>query len=299
MLIQNMVLYQDRNFIRVNRETDSLFYFFDYDSRDADTNTQFQHFHPFYEICIMLCPTSTHFWEGKPFLLQALDIFVIPPNVLHKVQYPAGESCRRIAIQFHLPEHPAGLSDEYRQLLSIFQGGPPVFRFEPEVQQVIFRSLNEIFLMTDRKDPMRNLNIHGKFIEFLTALYLNQDKNIYANRPDVPDIEDKIYSVANYIHNHYAEELTLDFLAQKFFISSFYLSRQFKSVTGFTLTDYIQMTRIRNVQALLVNTETPIAEAASSCGFFSFSQFNRTFRKHIGMSPSAYRKMRKLVQEVP
>lgn len=79
MLIQNMVLYQDRYFIRVNKESDSLFYFFDYDTRDADNNMQFQHFHPFYEICVMLCPVSTHFWEGKPYLLQALDIFVIPP----------------------------------------------------------------------------------------------------------------------------------------------------------------------------------------------------------------------------
>ena len=50
------------------------------------------------------------------------------------------------------------------------------------------------------------------------------------------------------------------------------------------------MTKVRSVQALLINTQTPITEAAMTCGFTSFSQFNRVFRKHIGMSPSQYRK---------
>ncbi len=103
-------------------------------------------------------------------------------------------------------------------------------------------------------------------------------------------MEKKIYSVTSYIHAHYTEELSLGALAQNFYISSCYLSHQFKDITGFTLTDYIQMTRVRNIQSLLINTQIPITEAALSCGFASFSQFNRVFRKHIGMSPSQYRK---------
>ena len=50
------------------------------------------------------------------------------------------------------------------------------------------------------------------------------------------------------------------------------------------------MTRVRNVQSLLINTDIPITDAALTCGFASFSQFNRVFRKHIGMAPSQYRK---------
>ena len=50
------------------------------------------------------------------------------------------------------------------------------------------------------------------------------------------------------------------------------------------------MTRVRNVQAVLLRGDTPITEAALGCGFTSFSQFNRVFRKHIGMTPSEYRR---------
>ena len=64
MLLQNLVLYEDKYFVRVNAESDPLFYFFDYDVRSADINMQFQHFHTFYELCILLCPSAVHFIEG-------------------------------------------------------------------------------------------------------------------------------------------------------------------------------------------------------------------------------------------
>lgn len=290
MLIQNLALYEDQYFIRVNHENDSLFYFFDYDVRSAEINMQFQHFHTFYELCVMLESNTKHFLEGKPYSLQQFDIIGLRPNVLHMTQYPEGDPCKRLIIQFSLPPRVNGLGNEYEQLLSIFHQEIPIFRFEPELQQKIYRKLNDIFLLAQKKDPMRNLIIHLKFIEFLTLLYLNQQHNLYTNGAEMTPTEKKMYAVASYIHTHYTEELSLEMLAQKFFISSYYLSHQFKDVTGFTLTDYIQMTKVRNVQAMLINTSIPITEAALNCGFNSFSQFNRVFRKHIGLSPSQYRK---------
>lgn len=296
MLIDNLVLYEDKYYVRVNEESDSLFYFFDYDVRTSDINMQFQHFHTFYELCVVLCPNTTHFLEGIPYDLQTFDIIGIRPNALHRTQYPAGGPCKRLIIQFSLPRYTTGLSNEYEQLLSLFHGEMPIFRFDTELRNRIYRKFNDIFLLAQKTDPMRNLIIHQKFIEFLTLLYLNQDNNLYRNEPEMTATEQKIYAVTSYIHSHYTEDLSLNMLAQKFYISSYYLSHQFKDVTGFTLTDYIQMTRVRNVQAMLVGSQVPITEAALRCGFNSFSQFNRIFRKHIGVAPSVYRKQNQLLQ---
>lgn len=290
MLISNLALYEDKTYIRVNEENDPLFYFFDYDVRSADINMQFQHFHTFYELCVLLCPKTTHFLEGKPYDLQTFDIIGIAPSVLHMTQYPEGEPCKRLIIQFSLPRSVSGLSNEYEQLLGVFHQKTPIFRFEPELRAKLYRKLNDIFLLAEKTDPMRNLIIHLKFLEFLTLIFLNQEKNQYESRAEMTAAQRKMYDVAAYIHAHYAEPLSLESLAQRFFISSCHLSRQFKDVTGFTLTDYIQMTRVRNVQSLLVATRMPITEAALSCGFASFSQFNRVFQKHIGIAPSLYRR---------
>ena len=294
MLINNLALYEDKYYIRVNAENDLLYYFFDYDVRSADINMQFQHFHTFYELCIPLCPHATHFVEGIPYELRTFDIIGIAPNVLHQTQYPAGDPCKRLIIQFNLPRTVTGLSNEYEQLTSIFHRDVPIFRFDVDLQKKLIRKLNDIFLLATKKDPMRDLAIHLSFIEFLTLLFLNQKSNIYSNEAEMSDMERKIYSITSYIHTHFSEDLSLDDLSQKFAISNCYLSHQFKDITGFTLTDYIQMTRIRNVQSLLINTHDPITEIALPCGFNSFSQFNRVFQKHIGMSPSQYRKSNQL-----
>lgn len=290
MLIQNLALYQDKFYIRINEENDTFFYSFDYDTRSADFNMQFQHFHTFYELCIFLCPSAVHFVEGIPYDVQAFDIVGISPNRLHKTQYPEGRPCKRIIIQFNLPSHVTGLSNEYEQLLKIFNRDVPIFRFGSELQKRLFGKLNDIYQLADKKDSMRNLIIHQKFIEFLILLFLNQETNIYSSEAVRSDLESKVYSVARYIHAHYPEDLSLEFLAKHFGISTSYLSHRFKHVTGFSVTDYIQMTRIRNAQALLINTKIPITEISEPCGFNCFSQFNRVFRKHIGMSPSTYRK---------
>ena len=295
MLIQNLALYENKYYIRVNEENDSLFYFFDYDVRSADINMQFQHFHTFYELCVLLCPVTTHFLEGKPYELQTFDIIGIRPNLLHKTEYPEGEPCKRLIIQFSLPRNVTGLSNEYELLTGLFHRDVPVFRFEPELRKKVFRKLNDIFLLAGKTDPMRDLIIHIKFIEFLTLLFLNQDKNQYSNQADMTPMEKKIYSITSYIHAHFTEDLSLESLAHQFYISGCYLSHQFKNVTGFTLTDYIQMTRVRNVQSILINTQIPVTEAASACGFSSFSQFNRVFQKHIGMSPTQYRKQNQML----
>ncbi len=290
MIIQNLALYQDKYYIRVNEEHDAIFYFFDYDVRNAELNMQFQHFHTFFELCILLCPNAIHFIEGIPYEVQAFDIVGIFPNRLHKTQYPAGKPCKRLIIQFNMPAHISGLSNEYGQLLNIFNRAVPIFRFEPELQKRLYNKLNHIFRLAPKEDSMRNLMIHQKFIEFLILLFLNQDSNIYSNRAQMSDMDKKIYTVAGYIHAHYAEELSLNILADHFCISTSYLSHKFKLVTGFSVTDYIQMTRIKNVQALLINTNIPITEVVFSCGFNCFSQFNRVFRKHVEMAPSLYRK---------
>jgi len=299
MLIQNLALYEDRYYIYVNKENDPLFYFFDYDVRTADINMQFQHFHTFYELWIPLCPDCSHFLEGKPYQVQTFDILGIAPNTLHMTHYPEGGPCKRLIVRFNMPRTIPGLSNEYEQLLGIFHQEVPIFRFSPELRSRIYRKLNDIFMLAQKTDPMRDLSIHIKFIEFLTLLYLNRDLNEYANESGLLPTQQKIYDVASYIHAHYAEPLSLELLSQKFFISSCYLSHQFKAVTGFTLTDYIQMTKVRNVQSLLINTRLSITEAALTCGFTSFSQFNRVFQKHIGMAPSQYRKQNQMLQPAP
>jgi AraC-like DNA-binding protein len=120
-------------------------------------------------------------------------------------------------------------------------------------------------------------------------VYEFRQENQYQPEVVFDSVTQKIYTVTAYIHSNYTSELTLQGLSKQFFISPYYLSHQFKKVTGFTLINYIQMTRVRNAQQLLLYTQMKITDIASNCGFTSFSQFNRVFNRISGCSPSQYR----------
>ncbi len=156
---------------------------------------------------------------------------------------------------------------------------------------MIFDRLNEIITLqlSVHNPQVRELMIHNKFIEFLFMLYSLRHRNHYVLNVEDTGIREKIYTITNYIHTHYSDDISLSSLADTFYISPYYLSHQFKAVTGYTVVQYVQLTRIKNAQYLLLNSKDKITRIAEQTGFSSFSQFNRVFRKFCGMSPSDYK----------
>ncbi|MBQ3797271.1 MAG: helix-turn-helix transcriptional regulator [Butyrivibrio sp.] len=254
---------------------------------------EFQHLHPYYEILFLLAPSASHLIEGVPYNLRSGDFVLLAPSVMHKSVYYKGEPSKRIIIDFMYPLDTPDTSDAYKEILSPFNNDIPIFRFDFEDQKRLTDILNNLFLFSREHkyygNPADEFYIHTKFQEFLYTLYELKDKNRYVNEQTYNSIEQKMYEVSSFIHAHYDEDITLDSLSEHFFISSSYLSRQFKQVTGFNLSNYIQLTRIKNAQYRLVSSNDKISVIAQECGFSSFSQFNRVFNKLTGTSPREYR----------
>lgn len=294
MIIDNSLLFEKKHFIIINNVEQKLLYYFDYDERHASKNMEFQHFHAFYEIMVFLAPEGEHLFEGNLYHLSFGDFVFIPPYLLHKSIYRKGPSSNRIIIEFMLPDEWMDEEHGYRELLSTFHTNEHIYRFSSEQRLSLFQKLNRIMeysLIPEYSNrPLDELMIHTRFIEFLHEIYLLRDQNKYQNDTVSAPAAQKMYSIASYIHQHYGEELSLQMLADEFYINPCYLSHRFKEVIQFTLSDYIQMTRIKNAQHKLLTTDDKVSDIAAACGFSSFSQFNRAFNKHTGSSPREYRK---------
>ncbi len=289
MLIDNLLLYEKEFVQEFGRPHQNLYFYFDYDDRSADINMEFQHFHPFYEIHILLDKDATHIIEGNMYRITSFDLVLLPPGILHKSEYPDGPAVKRLIIDFQLPDFANPLlSAEEKKILSPFYGDVPIFRFDRSTQEILAGHLNRIFHIMKDSSETKQLQIHSEFLQFLSCLYENRSKNMY-NNVHADSLSSKIYAITSYIHAHFAEDLSLEFLSREFFISTYYLSHQFKAVTGFTITNYVQMTRIRNAQQMLLSGDKKITEIAAVCGFNSFSQFNRVFNKVCGVSPSTFK----------
>ena len=94
-------------------------------------------------------------------------------------------------------------------------------------------------------------------------------------------------AVVAYINEHYNEPLTLDLLAEKFFISKYHLLRKFDSQVGTTVHRYILQKRLLIAKQLLAGGVAP-SEACGYCGFGDYANFYRAFRSEYGATPRQY-----------
>lgn len=290
MYLDDALLYNQGYKISVHDLNAPLFYQFDYDCRTYRANTDFQHFHQFHEVYIQINGLASSIIEGHYYTLQPYDIVLLRPSLLHKTVYPSGAVSRRLVIDFRIPDESPALHEMLESCLEPFEAGAPIYRFSGDVRNTAFSHLNAVFMLGMQPlNPLNEQLIHCNFLQFLTTIAKNAGQNTYVPQELSDSITQKVYAVTSYIHQHYASELSLKLLAEKFFISPYYLSHQFRRITGFSLISYIQITRVRIAQQLLLYTDMKITDITSSCGFTSFSQFNRVFNKYCHTSPSQFR----------
>lgn len=99
-----------------------------------------------------------------------------------------------------------------------------------------------------------------------------------------------VRDVLNFVDFHYMEPLSLEGLSNKYAVNKNYLSTRFHKEVGMTVTDYINLTRVRRSLKLLSGSTLSMPEIAERCGFSDANYYARTFRKIHGITPSEYRK---------
>jgi two-component system response regulator YesN len=92
-----------------------------------------------------------------------------------------------------------------------------------------------------------------------------------------------------YIDNHYHKSISLEEVAEKIGISSYYLSKLFKERFQVTFIDYLKNTRLQKAKELLLDGTMPLKEIALTIGYKDPNYFSRIFKKEVGVSPREYR----------
>lgn len=102
----------------------------------------------------------------------------------------------------------------------------------------------------------------------------------------------EIHRAIQYLHDHFAEQLTVADLASDAGISPPHFSRLFRRETGHSPLDYLIGVRIQRSRILLRAGSDSVTSVALKCGFSTPSHFTDCFRKQCGVSPSEYLKCR-------
>lgn len=129
--------------------------------------------------------------------------------------------------------------------------------------------------------------VRARTLDFLCALcrdYLEEE-----NRTPGHQSSQLICATMTYIRKHLPEAMTLDGIAENMGVNKFYLSREFKRVSGRTIFDVIVQLRCAAAREL-IEQGSSVSQAARACGFENLSYFTRTFKKYYQELPSRYLK---------
>jgi AraC family transcriptional regulator len=97
--------------------------------------------------------------------------------------------------------------------------------------------------------------------------------------------------VMDFVQDHLDQDLSLEALAQQAGFSSYHFARMFRQTTGESPHQFVLRQRIERAQRLLKERDVPLACVARACGFADQSHLTQAFKRHIGLTPRAYRQM--------
>ena len=123
----------------------------------------------------------------------------------------------------------------------------------------------------------REILTQSLFLQFM--VYLNRiDKKSYT-------FDSQIASILQYINHNLKEDLSVETLSARYYVSKYHLMRKFKQETGYTLHNYIVNKRLLMARTLISNG-MPVTKAAQESGFAEYSTFSRAYRKQFKTNPS-------------
>ena len=168
-----------------------------------------------------------------------------------------------------------------------------------ELEKIVFNELvlddeakrlfKEAFDACFSEGNFQTLEARTRVLGFL--LYMcrkhSEERQYVSSRSSLEDIK----RAASYIKKNYTNKITLEETAKVAGFSMYYFSREFKSVTGQTFTDFLNSVRCEKAFRLLKDGMS-VSDAASFCGFNNSGYFSKTFNRIKGINPSEVNKMR-------
>lgn len=242
------------------------------------------HHHDFYEVYFLLGGEVEYWVDGRIFKMVPGDLLLINPMELHRpVLTEDNRLYERIVIWID------------RVYLENLNGGSLCGCFDPEhpnhthlihlsssERTGITALLGELVREFYSQEYGSELSAYGLFLQFMVRL------NRLARHTGQPEESRAqsalIQQVLLYIGENLSQPMSLEALAERFYVSKYYLSHTFSAEVGVSLYRYIMLRRLLLARQLL-SQGIPAGQVSGSCGFADYTSFYRAFKSEYGISP--------------
>ena len=240
------------------------------------------HYHDFHKVIIFLSGKAAYHIEGKSYYLKPWDILLVNRHAIHKPEIDFSVPYERFVLW---------IRDDIKstELLRCFQKAIDrsynLIRLDSDTQEKLKQLLYELeAALKDKKFGSELLGsaLFTQFMVYVNRIFLEK-QYIYDARSYSSDSQ--IEELLRYINHNLTEDLSIETLARKYYLSKYHMMRKFKEETGYTVHNYIISKRL-----LLARTKisegTPILKASQLSGFSDYTTFSRAYKKQFGTAPS-------------
>lgn len=255
--------------------------------RNGASRTLALHHHDDYELFFMLDGEVDYCVESHKMRLRAGDVMLVSPQELHRVSPANGQEDYERLVVWISKGFIAKYSTEKTDLAACFTPGTPnMLRGNTSQQNAMQFCARRLEQIADSEEFGADVDAARCLLELLVSV------NRLALRTSPVSASDDntsrvIAGVISYINKHYCEDLSLDGLAERFFISKYHLSHAFQRQIGTSVYRYIIQKRLQMARQMLRN-QTPPSEVYMPCGFGDYANFYRAFKLEYAMSPKQF-----------
>lgn len=245
------------------------------------------HYHEFYKILIFISGNVTYSIEGKAYKLKPYDIVLVNRNEIHKPEVSMEEPYERIIFYIskeYLEQHKGKDCDLAECFRLAAQEKSDVLRFPAMVNTGLMEVVSRLEENGRSNAYAGSLYANVLFMEFM--ILLNRaclaEKDCFSHNITY---NQKMIDLITYINAHLKEDLSIEGLAEHFYISKYHMMRQFKAETGYTIHQYITEKRVLEAGNMM-RAGVSATKACYECGFKDYSTFSRAFKRRMEKAPS-------------
>lgn len=203
------------------------------------------------------------------------DLLLIPAQTLHSCWLTEECYAEKSWCHFSLKNGTSGLFDNFNV--------SPILHVKDRAH--VKKLFRQLFSSHKMKAPQKNLTATTAICGLVQYYF---DHSSISQREVASDC---IKQVLNFIDQHYAQDISLEQLAQLANYSTTHLSKCFRDATGLPPIRYLNIVRIEQAKYLLSYTDEPIGQIMEQCGFSDAAYFSRAFKKMLGYSPQKFREL--------
>lgn len=244
------------------------------------------HYHEFHKLVFFLAGRGNYIVEGRTHVLRPYDVVLVRQGAIHKAQIDPSQRYERV-ILYISPEFLRAQSTAGSRLDACFRlpadGQSFVLRPEAGRRAALLRTLDALEAEERSTAYGHDLLARAQMLQLLVMLGRGLDDDGVNYAPS-EHCNEKTAAILEYLNTHLTEDVSIDALADTFYLSKYYMMRMFRAETGFTIHGYLTDKRLRVARDLIAQGMRT-TDACFQCGYHDYSAFSRAYKKRFQVSP--------------